>query len=185
MSSTGDTAGRDSLELAVGRIVKPHGIRGELVVDPLTDSPELRFAAGCALEARRRGGRTAHNVTVASVRPHGGRMLLSLREVASRDEAEQWRGVLLVAHVDPDEAAEDPEEFHDHQLEGLRVDDRAGRRLGEVREVVHTPAGELLAVRTPDEAEVLVPFVAEIVPELDLERGYVVVAPPEGLFGAE
>lgn len=183
MSSTGVMTERDSLELAVGRIVKPHGIRGELVVEPLTDSPELRFVQGSALEARRRGG-TAQDVMVASVRSHGGRMLLSLHEVPSRDEAEQWRGVLLIAHIDPGETADAPEEFHDHQLEGLRVDDQAGRQLGAIREIVHTPAGELLAVRT-SEAEVLVPFVAEIVPEVDLGQGRVVVAPPEGLFDAE
>ncbi|GAA4855750.1 MULTISPECIES: ribosome maturation factor RimM [Saccharopolyspora] len=168
--------------LAVGRVVKPHGVQGELVVEVRTDSPELRFVPGAVLGVRRRGGgRPGESLTVESTRPHAGRLLLRAEGVVGREAAEDLRGVLLTVGVDELGPTDDPEEFHDHQLEGLRVVDTAGQERGVVREVVHTPAGELLAVRT-DGGEVLVPFVLDIVPEVDVAAGRLVVDPPEGLF---
>lgn len=170
----------EAVPLTVGRVVKPHGIRGELVVDPRTDSPELRFAVGAVLRvssARRQ------SITVAAARPHAGRLLVRAEGVDSRDAAEELRGAWL--QVSPEEASEstgDPDEFHDHQLEGLRAQRPDGREIGVVSQVVHTPGGELLAVDTERESGVLVPFVAAIVPEVDLPGGRVVLDPPEGLF---
>lgn len=185
MSSDAIMTEQDPLELAVGRIVKPHGIHGELVLDVLTDSPELRFAAGVELAARWRGSNRTRRVTVASARPHAGRMLLRAEGVESRNAAEELRGAVLTARIAPGESADSPDEFHDHQLEGLRVEHTTGAHLGAVREMVHTPAGDLLAVRTPEDIEVLVPFVTDIVPEVDLAGGRLVVDPPEGMFDAE
>ncbi|GAA0518824.1 ribosome maturation factor RimM [Saccharopolyspora subtropica] len=174
---------REPETLAVGRIVRPHGVRGELVVQVLTDSPELRFAPGSVLGLQRRGAERAENLTVTAARPHAGRLLLRAEGVEGRDAAEELRGALLTVSSDELEPTEDPDEFHDHELVGLRVVDTSGAEVGEVHEVVHTPAGELLAVRTADDRETLVPFVAEIVPEVDLEAGRLVVDPPEGLLG--
>ncbi|RKT85890.1 16S rRNA processing protein RimM [Saccharopolyspora antimicrobica] len=168
--------------LAVGRIVRPHGVRGELVVEVLTDSPELRFVPGSVLGTQRRGKDRGQNLTVAAARPHAGRLLLRAEGVDGREAAEDLRGVLLTVTTDVLEPTEDPDEFHDHQLVGLRAVEPSGAEIGEVREVIHTPAGELLALRTADDREVLVPFVVEIVPEIDLAAGKLVVDPPEGLL---
>ncbi|TDD52002.1 ribosome maturation factor RimM [Saccharopolyspora elongata] len=171
--------------LAVGRIVRPHGVRGELVVEVLTDSPELRFAPGSVLGMQRRGVVRAQNLTVTAARQHAGRLLVRAEGVEGRDAAEELRGVLLTVSSDVLEPIDDPDEFHDHELIGLRVERVSGEEVGEVREVLHTPAGELLSVRTTDGREVLVPFVAEIVPEVGLAAGRLVVDPPEGLLEAE
>ncbi|MER5393322.1 ribosome maturation factor RimM, partial [Saccharopolyspora sp. NPDC002686] len=99
-----------------------------------------------------------------------------------REAAEDLRGVTLTVTADVLEPTDDPDEFHDHELVGLRAVQVSGEEVGEVSDVVHTPAGELLALRTADDREVLVPFVAEIVPEIDLAAGKLVVDPPEGLL---
>ncbi|MGW1676761.1 ribosome maturation factor RimM [Saccharopolyspora sp. NPDC002376] len=168
--------------LAVGRIVRPHGVRGELVVEVLTDSPELRFAPGSVLGTQRRGKGRGQNLIVAAARPHAGRLLLRAEGVDGREAAEDLRGVTLTVTTDVLEPIEDPDEFHDHELVGLRAVQVSGDEVGEVSEIVHTPAGELLVLRTADDREVLVPFVAEIVPEIDLAAGKLVIDPPEGLL---
>jgi 16S rRNA processing protein RimM len=76
---------------------------------------------------------------------------------------------------------DDPDEFYDHQLEGLRVVTTAGTRVGTVAEVLHTAAGELLSVRTDDDGEVLIPFVSAIVISVSLEHRTIEIDPPEGL----
>lgn len=171
----------DPTAIVVGRVVRAHGVRGEAVVEPRTDFVDERFAAGVALTARKRdcGER---RLVVSAARSHGGRLLVCFDGVASRDDVEQLRGVLLTVDADNLELPEDPDEFHDRQLEGLSVVSVDGTELGTVRHVVHVPASELLAVYTPDHREVLVPFASAIVPEVDLNAGRVVVDPPDGLF---
>jgi 16S rRNA processing protein RimM len=173
---------REPLTLVVGRIVKPHGIRGEVVVDVRTDSPEDRFGPGMVLGVQRQGARRPEDLTLVEVRPHSGRLLARIDGVDTRESAEELRGALLTVRADALEAIGDPNEFYDFQLEGLRVVHTAGYDIGVLHEVVHTPGGELLVVHTDTGRELLVPFVSEIVPEVNLEAGRVVVDPPEGLF---
>ncbi len=163
-----------------GRVVKAHGLGGEVVVDVRTDAPERRFAPGAVLGARHRDG-TAGILTVQGSRPHGGRLLLAFEGVTGRDQAEALRGTLLTV-APPDEQPADPDEFHDSQLEGLAVELTDGSAVGTVADVVHGPGGELLAVRRPGGAVVLVPFVREIVPTVDVGAGRIVLTPPEGLL---
>jgi len=167
----------------VGRVVKPHGIRGELVVDVRTDSPEERFVPGAVLATRARDGASG-TVTIAAARPHTGRLLVTFEGVAGRDAAEAMRGLLLVVDAADLAPSDDPEEFYDHELEGLEVVDVQGNRIGVVAEVLHTAGSDLLSVRRPDGGEALVPFVADIVPTVDVAAGRVVVDPPEGLLDA-
>jgi 16S rRNA processing protein RimM len=167
----------------VGRVVKPHGIRGELVVDVRTDSPEERFVPGAVLATRARDGASG-TVTIAAARPHTGRLLVTFEGVVGRDAAEAMRGLLLVVDAADIAPSDDPEEFYDHELEGLEVVDVQGNRIGVVAEVLHTAASDLLSVRRPDGGEALVPFVADIVPTVDVAGGRVVVDPPEGLLDA-
>ncbi|PAY24943.1 ribosome maturation factor RimM [Dietzia natronolimnaea] len=172
------------MELVVGRVVKSHGVRGELVVEVRTDSPRERFAVGERLVGRTGKGRTAtdRDVTVEAARDHSGRLLVRLAGVSDRDSADALRGMLLLVDSEALPDTGDPDEFHDHQLVGLTVLDTGGAELGEVTEVVHTPGGELLAVRLTDGSDALVPFVARIVPRVDVVAGTCVIDPPEGLL---
>ncbi|HEX2895312.1 MAG TPA: ribosome maturation factor RimM [Marmoricola sp.] len=169
--------------LVVGRIGKPHGLRGEVSVEPRTDEPERRFAIGARLGAERRrpGSHEAAAFTVAGSRWHSGRLLVTFEEISDRDAAEAARGTLLVVPVDPDESPEDPEEFYDHQLVGLSVVLTTGESVGELTEIVHGTAQDLLVV-AHDDREVLVPFVAELVPEVDVAGRRIVVDDRPGLF---
>ncbi|GAA0632342.1 ribosome maturation factor RimM [Sporichthya brevicatena] len=167
------------MQLVVGRIGRPHGVRGELTVEVRTDSPELRFAPGSSLLT---DPESAGPLEITGARWHSGRLLLTFAGVADRTAAEALRNVRLVVEIPDDETPEDPEDFYDHQLVGLGVVDAAGTDLGTVTDVLHLPSQELLAVRTPDGREVLVPFVHEIVPEVDLAAKRVRVTPPPGLF---
>ncbi|MBB1023790.1 MULTISPECIES: ribosome maturation factor RimM [unclassified Dietzia] len=172
------------MELVVGRVVKSHGVRGEVVVEVRTDSPRERFAVGARLLGRTGKGRTAtdRDVTVEAARDHSGRLLVRLAGVSDRDSADALRGMLLIVDSESLPDTGDPDEFHDHQLVGLTVLDTGGTQLGEVTEVVHTPGGELLSVRLSSGSEALVPFVARIVPRVDVVAGTCVIDPPEGLL---
>ncbi|HYO02933.1 MAG TPA: ribosome maturation factor RimM [Mycobacterium sp.] len=171
------------MDLVVGRVVKAHGIGGEVVVDVRTDDPHDRFAPGTALRARARD-KSERDYVVESMREHGGRLLVRLDGVASRDAADALRGSLFVVDTADLPPIEDPDEFYDHQLEGLRVRTLAGRDVGTVAEVLHTAAGEILAVRPGDGdgPEILVPFVGAIVTAVSLEDGLVEIDPPDGLL---
>lgn len=165
--------------LIVGQVIRPHGVRGEVVVDIRTDSPDERFQVGSVLET---DPVTAGPLTVEQVRPHLGRLLVTFEGVADRDVADRLRGVLLC--VDSDDVPEltDPDEFHDHELIGLRAVSPEGAQLGEVVRIDHAPASDLLVLRLSDGRTALVPFVRAIVPEVDVTGGRVVLTPPEGLL---
>lgn len=170
------------MELVVGRIAKAHGVTGELVVDVRTDDPDERFAPGNRVTLKAPRGGAAREVTVESARPHGGRLLVRLEGIADRDAAEALRGGLFIVDSADLPPIDDPDEFYDHQLEGLTVRTVDGREVGSVAEVLHTAGGELLSVRTPSGAEVLVPFVGAIVTSVSLADRVVEIDPPEGLL---
>lgn len=189
-------------ELQIGRVIKPHGVRGELVVDATTDDPDGRFAVGEILTGRQRG--KVVTLTVAAVRPHQGRLLVTVEEVADRTAAESMRGMRFFAQPVFDD---EDDGYYDHELIGLRVLDcgqideatataRAyeGQEpepvdIGEITGVEHGPAGTVLQVAVDADAElptaggeVLIPFRHAIVPIVDLDNEAVVVTPPEGLL---
>ncbi|MFD0806953.1 ribosome maturation factor RimM [Nocardioides caeni] len=172
----------ESIEVVVGRIGKPHGIRGEVTVDVRTDEPERRYVDGAVLqaEAPRGSAFAARTLTVSRTRWHQGVLLASFAELADRTAAESARGVVLRAVVSPDESPADPDEFYDHQLVGLAAYDVEGTHLGEVAGLVHG-AQDLLRIRTVDRREALVPFVIALVPEVDVAAGRVVIADRPGL----
>jgi 16S rRNA processing protein RimM len=173
------------MELVVGRVARAHGITGELVVDVRTDDPEARFVRGSTLRARASRGGAERTYTVESVRAHGGRLLVRLAGVSDRDGADALRGTLFLVDSDELPPITEPDEFYDHQLEGLRVRTVAGVDVGTVAEVLHTAGGELLSVKTPEGAEVLVPFVAAMVPSVSLADGLIEIDPPDGLLDLE
>ena len=173
----------ESIEVVVGRIGKPHGLRGEVTIDVRTDEPDRRFTPGTTLRAQPPQGSASPltSLTVSRARWHQTVLLLTFEEIDGRDAAEAARGIVLHATLGPQDAPEDPEEFYDHQLIGLAAYDEAGTHLGEVTAVVHGSAQDLLTIRTLDERSTLVPFVAALVPEVDVPAGRVVIADRPGL----
>lgn len=171
------------MDLVVGRVVKAHGIGGEIVVDVRTDDPFGRFAPGTALRTRARD-KTERTLVIESMREHGGRLLVRVDGIASRDAADALRGSLFIVDTADLPPIDDPDEFYDHELEGLRVRTVAGHDVGTVAEVLHTAAGEILAVRPAegDGPEILVPFVGAIVTAVSLDGGLVEIDPPDGLL---
>jgi 16S rRNA processing protein RimM len=173
-------------ELVVGRVVRPHGVRGEVVVEIRTDSPDERFVPGAVLGT---DPAEVGPLRIAAVRRHHGRteggrarLLVHFDGYVDRDGAETLRGVYLTIDSASLPSLEDPDEFHDHQLVGLTAVSPDGTVLGQVVRVEHAPASDLLVVAQPDGRESLVPFVKAIVPEVDLAGGRVVLTPPEGLL---
>ena len=175
-------------QVVVGRIGKAHGIKGEVSVELRTDEPERRFATGAVLRTQAPQGGQPHGpdrpgaLTVRTTRWHQSRLLVTFEEVRDRNAAEAVRGLLLAVEVDPAESPEDPEEYYDHQLVGLRVVTTAGEEVGELAEVLHGSAQDLLSIRAEDGREVLVPFVTELVPEVDLAGGRILVEDLPGLL---
>jgi 16S rRNA processing protein RimM len=186
--SASDPDGPSTTEVVVGRVGRPHGVRGEVAVELRTDEPDRRFALGSVLRTRTPQGDPPPGVdrpatlTVASTRWHQSRLLVGFAELADRTAAEQVRGLVLVTDVDVAEAPEDPEEFYDHQLVGLAVLTTDGDPVGEVAEVLHSSAQDLLVVRTPDGRDQLVPFVTALVPVVDVASGRLEVADRPGLL---
>jgi 16S rRNA processing protein RimM len=171
--------------LVIGRIARPHGVLGEVLVDVRTDEPAERFVPGSVLATdpgRRAAPHVPPTLTIETVRPHQGRLLVVFDGVYDRDVAEGLRGVLLCVNSDDLPGSDNPDEFSDYELVGLAAVTPDGESLGEVVRVDHAPASELLVLRRPDGRSALVPFVKAIVPEVDLAGGRVVLTPPEGLF---
>ena len=172
------------MRVIVGRIGRPHGIRGEVVIGVRTDEPDLRFAVGATLDATERADEPAGaQLTVAAARWHSGQLLVAFAGVTDRTAAAELTGRWL--SVDSSQLPEigDPDEFRDHELIGLSVRTCTGDPVGVVADVLHY-GQDLLVVRRTDgqEGESLVPFVKAIVPEVDVQGGVVVIDPPPGLL---
>jgi 16S rRNA processing protein RimM len=163
--------------VVVGLIGRPHGVRGEVAIELRTDEPERRFAVGQVL----RDEQGTRVFTVRSVRDQSGRLLVRFAELVDRAAAEAVRGTLLIAAIDPDERPAEPGEFYDRQLIGLRVTTPDGVEVGAVGSVLHLPAQDVLEIETVTGPR-LVPFVAALVPEVDLETGRLTVVDIAGLL---
>ncbi|MBM6404756.1 ribosome maturation factor RimM [Phycicoccus sp. CSK15P-2] len=172
----------------VARIGKPHGLRGEVTVRLHTDEPERRLADGAVLETRAEpGSGVPRELTVRSTRVHRGIWLVAFAEVPDRTAAEGLRGTRLVLSADGPPVADedDPDTFTEEDLVGLVVHDPGGARLGEVAGLEVGAAQDRLVVRLDDGREGLVPFVAALVPDVDVAGGGLVLQAPDGLFDLE
>lgn len=179
MSST-PTGGSPGPLLLAAVALRAHGLRGEVVLALHTDVPGERFAPGSVLLARKQGEPDGV-LTVVSARPHSGRLLVQFVEAPDRTSAEALRGTRLLI-AGSAESPPDPDEFHVHQLEGLRAELEDGTVVGTVGDVVHGPGGELLVLVREGASDALIPFVRAIVPTVDLTSGRLVLTPPEGLL---
>ena len=166
--------------LVVGRIGRAHGVLGEVTIEIRTDLPDERFFIGATLttDPVERGP-----LTIESVRDHNGILLLKFKEASDRTAVEKLRDTLLMADVDMADEAVVEGEYHVQQLVGLEVVDTSGNTFGELADVLNLPGQDVLAINTPN-GEVLIPFVKEFVPTVDLENRKITIAPPEGLLGA-
>jgi 16S rRNA processing protein RimM len=173
-----------SQSTVIARIGKPHGLLGEVTVQLHTDEPERRLAVGTVIDTEATSGTgVPRALTVRSTRVHNGVWLVGFEEIPDRTGAESLRGTRLVVDAaDVLPAADEDDVFTEEQLRGLAVVDPAGTVLGEVGGLELGAAQDRLVILLPDGREAQVPFVATLVPEVDLEAGRVVVDAPPGLL---
>ncbi len=169
--------------VVVGRIGRPHGVRGLATVEVRTDDPDARFAPGTVLrtDPAERGP-----LTVVDKRWHSGTLLLQLAAPSGevydlRESVDALRNTLLLVPVAELPQLEEPDSYYDHQLVGLTVRLTDDSVVGEVVGVQHE-AQDLLVVRRAEGGDALVPFVSAIVPTVDVDGGFLVIDPPEGLL---
>ena len=167
------------MQLVVARIGRAHGIKGDVTVEVRTDEPELRLAPGAVLLT---DPASAGPLTIESGKVHSGRLLLRFEGVRDRNAAEALRNTLLIAEVDPAELPEEEDEYYDHQLVDLDVVLADGTLVGANTEISHLPSQDLFIVERPDGTELMIPFVEQIVTEIDLENQRAVIDPPPGLI---
>lgn len=175
------------MQVQVARIGKPHGIRGEVTVQLFTDDPEHRFAPGAELQVEPStplapGGR----LTVAGSRWNKSVLVVRFAEISTRNDAESLRNTRLSVES---QDSEEEDAYYEHELVGLDVyaiesldQEELQERIGEVAGLQAMPTQDLLRITLENGEEALVPFVEEIVPEVNLEDGHLVVLPPAGLL---
>jgi 16S rRNA processing protein RimM len=174
------------MRVIVGRVGRPHGIRGELVIGVRTDEPDLRFAVGAVLDAHPKPDAEPAGdqptLTVASARWHSGQLLVTFDGVTDRTAAGDLTGSWLSVDSSQLPRTGDPDEFRDHELIGLSVRTPDGAQVGVVTDVLH-PGQDVLVIQRADGGdECLVPFVKAIVPEVDVDARVLVIDPPAGLL---
>jgi 16S rRNA processing protein RimM len=162
--------------VAIGKVGPARGIRGEVFVEPWTDAPDERFAPGAEVLTR-----ASSTLVVAASSTGGGKLVVRFEGVADRPAAEALRGSELFVPRTARPALADPDEYYDTDLIGLRARHVDGTELGPVADVVHAGGADYLVV-TVAGRDRLVPFVAAIVPAVDVGAGTVSIDPPDGLF---
>ena len=160
------------MRLNVGRIGRAHGILGEATIEVRTDEPDRRFAIGAKVFTEN------GELIISSARVHNGILLLGFEGVRDRNEVEKLRNSLLYSEVDINEPGQDEDDYHIQQLIGLRVELQDGSEFGVIADVLNLPAQDCLAIKSKN-GEVLIPFVRQLVPVVDLVNRKVVVIPPE------
>jgi 16S rRNA processing protein RimM len=160
------------MRLNVGRIGKAHGILGEATIEVRTDEAEDRFAIGSQLET------DSHGVlTVNSVRVHNGILLLGFEGITDRNQVELLRNELLYAEVDINAPGYDEDDYHVLQLIGCETFLEDGTLFGTISDVLNLPGQDVLAIKT-ESGEVMIPFVRQLVPTVDIANRKLVVIPP-------
>lgn len=167
--------------LAVGLLKKPHGVKGDALVFPLTDEPEAVFRTGRVLAVLDRGGQpTGLEVIVTRGRAYHRAWLVHFEGMEDRTALDALRERYLGLAVGEARPLE-PGEFYLHELVGLRVETKEGEAVGDVTAVVEAPQGWLLSVKGASR-EHLIPFTAAVVRRVDRAEKLVVVTPPAGLL---
>jgi len=180
-------AAKDDDLVLVGQVAKPHGLRGEVVINPETDFPDERFAKGARLLMRQKSGGLAANVgapiepmTIATVRFHNGRPIVRFEGRDSIEDVETLGGATLWIRADSRPPLPEGHYYHD-ALIGCDVDTAAGARVGQVTRIDTFGSAPLLVV-TDGRHEVLIPLAEAICIRIDPAARRIVIDPPEGLL---
>jgi 16S rRNA processing protein RimM len=169
--------------LAVGRVLRPHGLQGELRVEIITDYPERLRQHACFYLASPDSPEVVRRYPVEAMRQHKGALLLKLDGCDDRDAAEELRGMLVQVPLEDAVPLEEGEYYH-FQLVGLRVETEDGQWLGQLVEVLSTGANDVYIVRGP-RGELLLPAVDDVVRELDLASKRMVVRLMRGMLAGD
>ena len=177
--------GRDGPRfLAVGHIVKPHGIKGEFLVLPLTDHPQNTYKPGVILHL---GNADSANpdpelpaLQLDQARPYRNGYIVSAEDITDRNNSEPLRGYYLFREVSALEPLDDGEFFY-HQLLGIKVQTSTGTVVGEVTEIYELDPNDILRVQG-HKGEIMIPFSKEIVLKVNADEKYIVIDPPDGLL---
>lgn len=165
------------MRLLVGRIGRAHGIHGEATVEVRTDQPEDRFATGARVQTDAHG-----DLLITSHRWHNGILLLGFENILDRNAIEKLRDTLMYCDVDINEHVEDEDDYHVLQLIGCKAYLESGEEFGTVADVINLPGQDLLAIDTAS-GEVLIPFVHQLVPVVDIVSKRMTVIPPGEMEG--
>lgn len=180
----GHSGSPDPRFLVVGHLNKPHGTKGEMFAWPLTDYPESVYAPGVDLFLGDAEGREPDPefapLRIEAVRPFRNGYLICVEGVHDRNEAEALRGRYLLRPIESLAPLQEGEVFY-HQLLGMEVVTKDGKRLGEIVEVYELRPAHMLEVRGP-EGDFMIPYLSHIVVEVDAEARRMVIDPPEGLL---
>ncbi|HEY4321408.1 MAG TPA: ribosome maturation factor RimM [Gemmatimonadales bacterium] len=167
--------------IIVGRVRKPHGLKGELAIFPLTDDPERVYTVGRVLLLVDIAGEPVGELTITQARLYHRECLVKFRDHDRREDVEQYRQLLVAVPRDVLAPLEEGEVYH-QELVGWAVRDEAGEPLGIVSEVYDLPQGLTIEVQGP-KREFLLPFRAEYVKEVERDSRRLVVSVPDGLLG--
>ena len=166
------------MRLLVGRIGRAHGIHGESTVEVRTDQPEDRFAIGARVQTDAHG-----ELLITSHRWHNGILLLGFENILDRNGIEKLRDTLMYCDVDVNAPSEDEDDYHVLQLIGCKAYLESGEEFGSVTDVINLPGQNLLAIDTST-GEVLIPFVHQLVPVVDIVKKRLTVIPPVAMEGS-
>jgi 16S rRNA processing protein RimM len=171
--SSGSPASGEPVYLITGRLRRPHGVKGEIQMEVLTDFPD-RMHAGRMVYL----GPEYQPLQITHLRTQDRFLLVSFEGVTNPEQARAF--VNRYVYVRSDLLPDLPEgEYYHHQLIGLQVEDQEGNLLGSLVEILVTSANDVYVVKSPDGAEILIPAIASAVLEVDLQRGKMRVQPPE------
>lgn len=165
--------------IPVGRITRTHGIRGAVKVNPYGESLAA-LTAGGKVYLRVRAGVEMRELTIESLRPQGNLFIAKLAEITRMEDAEALRGEEVFLPEESIPPVSEGEYYH-YQLIGLVVVAKDGSEVGVLRGIIETPANDVYAIDC-EGREILIPAVEDVICEIDLERGRMVIDPPEGLM---
>lgn len=160
------------MRLQVGRIGRAHGILGEATIEVRTDEPDKRFAIGAQVDTDTHG-----RLTIRSGRVHNGILLLAFEGVGDRNAIEALRDTILYSDVDINEVSDNSDDYHVQQLIGSTAFLEDGSDFGTVIDVLNLPGQDVLVISAAT-GEVLIPFVHQLVPEVDIQARKLIVIPP-------
>jgi len=160
------------MRLCVGRIGRPHGIKGEATIEVRTNEPEKRFSVGSVVSTENKG-----DLKIESSRNHNGILLLKFFEIDDRNAIENFRNCFIYSDVEIEEDSLNPDEYHFQQLIGCRVELENGSDFGKVKDVMDMPAQAVLVIQSHGK-EVMVPFVKVWVPSVDIANKRIVIREP-------